>query len=709
MLAPQSPVLRRPALILIGGFLLAFLGALGTVFATWSSRDVVLHEWQNRLASVAHMLSAHAGLSLQAADHVLLDVTENITDYGVRNTEEMHHTLSVRPVRDMLHHAIKDLPQIDVISIVARDGTVLNTTLDHALPLNLAGHDDFNAYINDPRLDVFVSQPDQISEAGKWVFYLARKIKSPMGDTLGLILTGLDARFFADFYASIGTEFSNISLLRSDGTILAQHSLGLSKTPYGNMNAAPYTALTKTPKETVLIQPPGSNLRSFEQITSYKSNLTLPIGVSVTSTRQQILKEWENAAIRAVILGGTMSALVIAATMLLFRMIRELETARNAALVASEAKARFASNVSHELRTPMNAIIGGSHQLMQTELPRDSHRFAEIVASAAQQLMILINDILDYSYYEDRHFRIERAPTDTREMIHNTAQMARALVLDKQIDLLFEVANNVPSCVMGDAGRIKQVLLNLLSNAIKFTDQGSVRLRVSFHTGTKNHSDQLIFDIIDTGHGISDEDKRRLFQPFERGLGQIKNAGTGLGLTISKQLVEAMSGTISLKSRKGLGTCVTIALPTSIVSDNQDRTSHASATLNSAPHAKALNILIAEDVAPNRMLLSMFCEKMGHHVVAVENGLLAVEAAQSQAFDLILMDLQMPELDGREATQRIRSGKGPSHAAHILAVSANADLDGPNGLASVGFDDIMLKPVTPARLDFMIAALAVRN
>ena len=709
MLAPQSPVLRSPAFILLGGLFLAFLGALGTVFATWSSREVVVREWEGRLVSVAQMLSAHAGQSIGSAEHVLQDVTENIEGYGARNADEMKATFTSRPVFDMLSHAIKGLPHIDVVTIVARDGTALNTTHSFPAPqINLADRDYFKAQMDDPKLDVFLSQPVQNRGTGTRDFYFTRKIKSPTGETLGLILIGLDVRFFADFYASLGMQFSNITLFRTDGTLLAQHSLDGFTTTDQRVNNTIRSATAKTTKAIVFSPSPNATQRAFEQMTSYDVHPTLPIAVSISATRQEILKEWENAAIRSVTLGGTMTALIIAATILLSRMISELEAARNMALVASDAKMRFASNVSHELRTPMNAIIGGSHQLMQTELSQDSQRYAGIVASAAQQLMVLINDILDFSYYEARHFRIENAPFEVRDLANSTLEMARALVVDKHLDLTCDVARQVPHQAIGDAGRIKQVLLNLLSNAIKFTDQGNVCLRISFHTGTQASTNQLIFDVIDSGPGISHEDRARIFQPFERALDQTKGAGTGLGLTICKKLVEAMSGNISIKSRVGLGTCVTVTLPASIPPDTGVNHLPKSDPQQHIAHSQSLNILIAEDVAPSHMLLTMMCEKMGHQVVAVENGRLAVEAAQAQAFDLVLMDLQMPELDGRDATRRIRAGNGPSSAARILAVSANADLDGPNGLAALGFDDVLLKPVTPARLDYVIAAIAAR-
>lgn len=706
MLAPKRPILRSPAFIFIGGFLLAFLGALGTVVATWSSREVALREWESRLGSAARMLSAHAGQSIGAADLILRSVTENVNDYGVVDDTQMRATFSSRYIFEMLRNAAQGLPQIDVVTIVARDGTVLNFTRQYPPPpINLADRDYFEAHIEDPGLNVFLSRPVQNRGTGTWTFYLARKIKSPTGETLGLILTGLHAQFFSDFYQSIGLGVDRVSLFRSDGALLARQGRDAELTLDADVSPALKRTLGKEGNGTILSDGRRvSGVREFQEMTSFDANNLLPIGVSVTASRQQVLAEWEREAIKFVLEGGAMTAILLAATILLARLISQLETARNAALTAVEAKTRFASNVSHELRTPMNAIIGGAHQLMQTSLTQESHRYAQIVSSAAQQLMVLINDILDFSYYDSRRFRIEKAPIHVREMAENTIEMARALVPDTALELNCRVTENVPECVIGDAGRIKQVLLNLLSNAVKFTEQGSVTLRVTFYNGSVPERDRLVFEVIDTGRGIAPEDQERIFQPFERGTAT-KRPGTGLGLTISKKLVEAMSGTISFSSKPGLGTRFSITLPVKLVSNDAPKEIAIQPT-QSAPHARALKILIAEDVTPNRVLLTIMLEKMGHEVIAVENGLQAFQAAQEHAFDLILMDLQMPELDGVEATKRIRAHESASQNARILAVSANADLDGPNGLASAGFDDTLMKPVTPARLDYVISAIA---
>lgn len=708
MLAPERPVLRSQAFILIGGFLLAFLGALGTVLATWSSRDVALRDWESRVSAAARMLSAHAGQSISAADLILRAVAEHVNEYGVRDAEEMRHTFGTQPIFDMLRHATRGLPQIDVLTIVARDGTVLNLTREFPPPpINLADRDYFNAHMEDPDLDVFLSRPVQNRGNGTWTFYLTRKITSPSGETIGLVLAGLHTKFFADFYQSIGLEATNVALFRLDGAVLSQSGPDVPNPSNHDLSPAIKRIISKQNHAIVLTSGPRvANVQDFQNMTAFDANNFLPVGVAVTASRQQVLSEWENQAIKFVLEGGTMTCGLIFATILLARLISQLEKARNAALRAVEAKNRFVSNVSHELRTPMNAIIGGTHQLMQTGLKDESHRYAQIVSNAAQQLMVFINDILDFSYYEANQFHIEKAPIDTRDLVESTLEMARALEPHSSLDLMCRITDNVPERILGDSGRIKQILLNLLSNAVKFTEKGSVTLRVTFYKGSIPERDRLVFDVIDTGPGISRADQERIFQPFERGSLSQKHPGTGLGLTISKKLVEAMSGSISFSSRLGLGTRFSVTLPVKVLPTEPHDTQAMDIGSDVPKPLRHLTILIAEDVAPNRILLTIMLEKMGHTIVAVENGLLAVEAAQARAFDLILMDLQMPELNGIESTKRIRAQSGPSQRARIIAVSANADLDGPNGLASAGFDDTLMKPVTPTRLNFVIAAIA---
>ena len=688
---------RGPILIMAGGLFLAFLSAVGTVLATWSSREVALREWEQRLTSVSRMLSAHASQSIGAADLVLRSIADNVSDYRVQDDEELRWVFGSRNGYDLLRESAKALPQIDVVTIASRDGSVINFTREFPPPpINLLDRDYFQAHLADPALDFFLSRPVQNRGNGDWTFYLARKIRSPSGEMLGLVLTGIHATFFRNFYESLGLGLDRVSLLRADGSVLARH--WLDEQPATNENKAIVKGIRDLKRGSLLISEGLAAQPHFSEMAAFDVAPNLPIAVSIAASREQVLREWEREAVKFVIEGGSMTGILMAATMILMRLIRQLEAARNAALSAMEAKMRFASNVSHELRTPMNAIIGGSHQLMQTGLLPDSQKFAQIVSSAAQQLMVLINDILDFSYYEARNFRIEPAPFNIRAMAGSAIGMARSVAHGSSVEITCKVSERTPDMALGDSGRICQVLLNLLSNAVKYTECGTITLDVDYK------DQQLILVVTDTGRGISNVDSERIFQPFERGDSVSGPPGTGLGLTISKQLVEAMGGAIELQSSLGWGARFTIRLPLPEAS----AASGANPAAAPSVHARSLNVLVAEDVAPSRILLTLMLEKMGHCVTTVENGREAVAKAGEMKFDLVLMDIQMPELDGVSATRLIRDMEGEAHAAHIIAVSANADLDRTDSLFQAGFNDTLLKPVTPARLDFVIANLAAR-
>jgi len=676
--------LRGPVLIMAGGLFLAFMSAAGTVFTTLSSREVALREWDSRLKSMSRMLSAHATQTIGAVDFALRGLGDSVNDTRIQDVEDLRWALGSRYGYDLLRDTAKAMPQLSVITIATLDGAVLNSTRQFPpLPINLLDRDYFQAHLADPSLDLFISHPVRNRFDWEWTFYLARKIRSPSGEMLGLVIAGLQPAYFNSFYASVGLGVERISLLRTDGAVLAQHDAG-SDTP---LRMSRETASSSRPS-------PVSKTASGEIAALDKSTI-LPIAVSVAASRGQWLREWEREAGKFVLVGGAMTAILIVATMILARLISQLEAARNAALGAVEAKNRFASNVSHELRTPMNAIIGGAHQLMETELAAPSRYYAGIVSAAATQLMVLINDILDFSYYEARKFRIEPAPFAVRETAANALDMARALVPDHPPVLTCTVTDHTPALLLGDASRLCQILLNLLSNAIKYAANGSISLEIDYETGT------LIAVVADTGPGISAHDALRIFEPFERGKNAMDHTGTGLGLTICKKLVEAMGGSITLQSSPGWGARFSVRLP--MTEARRTAPEDSASAMDVAP--RLLDILVAEDVAPSRALLTAMLEKMGHRVIAVENGQLAVDQVRERSFDLILMDLQMPVLDGVGATRLIRGMDNDRRREHIIAVSANVDLDTAGELVRAGFDDTMLKPVTPARLDFMMAQL----
>ena len=705
MIRLRRSLLRTPALILVGGLILATVGTLGTAFAIWSSRDVVLRQWQSRLSATTHMLAAHAVQTIDAADIMLRGIADNLHTYRLSSEAELQTTAASPRMYEMLREAMNGVPQVTGLSIISNDGRILNLTRQFPPPdINLSDQDYMRAFEDNPDLDFFIGRATINRLTQEPYFYLARPLKSRSGKKLGVIVTGLSSRFFSSFYQSAVLGDLRITIMRHDGAILARSSELASS--FNSKEEIPGNILNFPDHQESGLRYIGGRetSRSFEDMLSLEHSLSLPISLVAKVSRAQILNEWEFQAIKFIFLGGGMSTLLIILTLILSRLVAQLEQARNSVLSAMEAKTRFATSISHELRTPMNAIVGGSHQLLATKLGPDAQQIAHMVASSAKQLTVLINDMLDFSYFEAREFRIEKAPFDPAQMAEIAMDMARALGSDSKLELVCRIDPQVPAQIIGDSGRIKQIILNLLGNAIKYTEYGKVELRVSYIRSKKN---LLILQVKDTGPGIAAADQARIFEPFERTTAAKGRPGTGLGLTISKRLAEAMGGMIKLESQPGKGTHFTVEIPAPEAKQPVHLPDHQ---ISSVPDfSKSLRILVAEDVVPSRMLLTMMLENLGHQVTAAENGLDALQAAHETAFDLILMDLQMPEMDGMTAMQRIRASHGPNQTTRILAVSANADMNGTGGLSAAGFDDALLKPITPERLKFVLSALTERG
>ena len=531
-------------------------------------------------------------------------------------------------------------------------------------------------------------------------FYLARAIKSPSGERLGLIVADVPSSFFSSFYQEAVLGDLRISLIRRDGSVLSRNFDLLDPlNERSELSPDVFRHFGTADSGIRLIGGSGTS-QSFNEMVVFQRSHFLPIGISAALSNTQIFGHWKSLTVKYISIYVIISALLISLTLLLMRLVSQLEQARNVALSAADSKTRFVANISHELRTPMNAIIGGTHQLQQANLQPEVQRTLQIVSSSAQQLTVLINDLLDFSYFEARKFRIETAPFDPHVLTQTVMDMTRAMAPETKLELTARVDANTPTLIIGDANRIKQILLNLLSNAIKYTERGKVELRVSYLGGQNN---LLILRVIDTGTGIPDEDRTRIFEPFERTDRARQKPGTGLGLTICKKLTKAMSGTIRVHSEIGQGTEVCVEIPAAEARQDQA----VAAELDTLPieFNRSLRVLVAEDVAPSRTLLTLMLEKSGHQVTAVENGLEAVYAASQSSFDLILMDLQMPEMDGLTAARRIRTPGALNQFTHIIAVSAHADVEGPNGLAAAGFNDALLKPVKPERLNFVLSQL----
>jgi signal transduction histidine kinase/CheY-like chemotaxis protein len=383
----------------------------------------------------------------------------------------------------------------------------------------------------------------------------------------------------------------------------------------------------------------------------------------------------------------------------MFRRLREL---RRQAVSACDVRTRFVGNVSHELRSPLSGIVGLAEMLSDTRLTAHQSDLLRLVRSTAQSLLQVTNDLLNLSRVEAGKLEIESVPFDLRATVEEVCAMMAGRAAEKGIRLEAALPPGLPKQVIGDPNRLREVLMNLFGNGLRFTEKGEVRLSVAAEKTTAFQW-QIAFTLADTGVGIPAADLPHLFRDFEDDMTDREpvRRGAGLSLAIGKRLVELMGGSIGVESPGGVGARFRFVLPFDVASERGQQ------ELPDQPGVQArtrpLRVLLCEDDPVSRRVAEHLLGKLSHEVLAVVNGAEAVEAAARERFDLILMDCQLPDIDGYEAARRIRSGGGASAGAPVVALTASVLASDRARCVAAGMGGFLAKPLSLAALSEALA------
>lgn len=374
----------------------------------------------------------------------------------------------------------------------------------------------------------------------------------------------------------------------------------------------------------------------------------------------------------------------------------EIANSRDRALAGERAKAKFLAMISHEMRTPLNGILGALELLGDTGLTAEQEKFTRIMRSSGQLLLTQITDALDLTQAAARQIVLRPAAFDLDQLLAELAETQQGPAQARGNSLRLRAPEAGFGRVNGDRARIYQVLLNLVSNAIKFTRDGEIALEVTRIGATEHAQDIVEFQVTDTGIGISDDDLPRVFDDFMRvqDTSGDRPEGTGVGLGIARQLVKLMNGAIGVESELGEGSMFWVRLPLPKATDvtSQKEKPQPAPPASTSP-IRALTILVVEDNATNRLVLESMLTGDGHTVHLACDGVEGLEKADEMEFDLILMDISMPRMDGRETTRRIRTGRGPNAKAPIVALTAHVRAEDRDQLLEIGFDRVESKPL----------------